>query len=277
MQEAQQEELQWFEEALRMASHPTTKKLQSVLNIKLSDDIEAAFSMVGHLYNDKDRRSPFYEVEHHDAPYNDVDYFYNLFTMGVQEGLRSTRYFLDQFLSLAEMVKVQGATVVADVKPSHSGSLGIPAPTLNANYEGFMLMSRATLDRLNHAIKYYYQIRDAKRKRISNLYQLRVELNRNYTDNTRTSGLIKAINRHNTYLSVQFAGQDRATERNRLAHQEYVEFALPNIMYSSEGFIRVVLMYHGDLPTDASEELTNRFNRLKLFIIDILNEFFGTV
>jgi len=275
MQEAQQEKLQWFEEALRMASHPTTKKLQSVLNIKLSDDIEAAFSMVGHLYNDKDRSSPFYEVQHRDVPNNEGAYFYDLFTMGVREGLRSAYYFLLQFLHLTEMVKREAATIVAEVKPSHSGSLGIPAPTLNANYEGFMLMSRATLDRLNHAIKYYYQI--SPKKRISNLYQLVDELNRNYTDNPRTSGLIKAINRHNTYLSVQFAGQDRATERNRLAHQEYVEFALPNIMYSSEGFIRVVLMYHGDLPTDASEELTNRFNRLKLFILDILNEFFGTV
>jgi hypothetical protein len=48
-----------------------------------------------------------------------------------------------------------------------------------------------------------------------------------------------------------------------------------NIMYSSDGTIRVVLIYEEDLQADASEELTDRFNKLKLFIIDILKEFFG--
>src|SRR6266536_846084 len=158
MNEEPREELKRLSEGLQMASHPTTKMLHSLLNIKLSDDIEEVFSMIGRIYADKDIRSPFYEVQHHNVSYNDVDYFYNLLTMGVHEGLHSAFYFLLQFLSLAEMVKVQGAAVVADVKPSHSGTLGITARTLNANYEGFMLLSRATLDRLNYAIKYYFQI-----------------------------------------------------------------------------------------------------------------------
>lgn len=261
-------------EGLRMADHPTTRMLLSLLNIKLSADIEEVFSMIWRIYADKDVRSPFYEVQHRDVPFNDVDYFYNLLTMGVQEGLRSALYFLLQFLSLAEMVKVQGAAIVADVKPSHSGTLGINAPTLNANYEGFMLLSRATLDRLNHLFKYYFQISRKEGKSISNLYQLKNELNRNYTDDKRAQGLIKAINRHSTYLGAQFAGQDQPTERNRLAHQEYVGFASPNIMYSPDGIVRIALIYNGDLQADATEELTDRFNKLKLFIIDILNEFF---
>jgi hypothetical protein len=142
--EEPQEELKKFSEALRMVDHPTARMLYSLLNIKLSADVEEVFSMVGRIYADKDVRSPFYEVQHRDVPFNDVDYFYNLLTMGVQEGLRSALYFLFQFLSLAEMVKVQGVPLVADVKPSHSGTLAIRAPTLNANYEGFMLLSRAT-------------------------------------------------------------------------------------------------------------------------------------
>jgi hypothetical protein len=100
------------------------------------------------------------------------------------------------------------------------------------------------------------------------------ELNRTYTDDKRAQGLIKTINRHNTYLGAQFEGQDQPTERNRLAHQEYVGFASPNIMYSPDGIVRVALIYNGDLQADATEELTDRFNKLKLFIVDILNEFF---
>ncbi len=272
--EEPQEDLKRFSEALRMVDHPTTRMLFSLLNIKLSADVEEVFSMIGRIYADKDVRSPFYEVQHRDVPFNDVNCFYNLLTMGVQEGLRSALYFLLQFLSLAEMVKVQGAPIVADVKPSHSGTLGIHAPTLNANYEGFMLLSRATLDRLNHLFKYYFQISGKTGKRIRNLYELKNELNRNYTDDKRTQGLIKAINRHSTYLGAQFAGQDQPTERNRLAHQEYVGFASPNIMYSPDGIVRVALIYNGDLQADATEELTDRFNKLKLFIVDILNEFF---
>ena len=272
--EEPQEELKKFSEALRMVDHPTARMLYSLLNIKLSADVEEVFSMVGRIYADKDVRSPFYEVQHRDVPFNDVDYFYNLLTMGVQEGLRSALYFLFQFLSLAEMVKVQGVPLVADVKPSHSGTLAIRAPTLNANYEGFMLLSRATLDRLNHLFKYYFQISRKKGKSIGNLYQLMDELNRTYTDDKRAQGLIKTINRHNTYLGAQFEGQDQPTERNRLAHQEYVGFASPNIMYSPDGIVRVALIYNGDLQADATEELTDRFNKLKLFIVDILNEFF---
>ena len=272
--EEPQEEFKIFGEALRMADHPTARMLYSLLNIKLSADVEEVFSMVGRIYADKDVRSPFYEVQHRDVPFNDVDYFYNLLTMGVQEGLRSALYFLFQFLSLAEMVKVQGVPLVADVKPSHSGTLAIRAPTLNANYEGFMLLSRATLDRLNHLFKYYFQIGGKKGQRISHLYQLMDELKSNYAYDQRAQGLIKAINRHSTYLSVQFAGQDQPTERNRLAHQEYVGFASPNIMYSPDGIVRVALIYNGDLQADATEELTDRFNKLKLFIVDILNEFF---
>jgi hypothetical protein len=83
------EEFKKFGEGLRMADHPTTRMLHSLLNIKLSADVEDVFLMVGRIYADKDVRSPFYEVQHRDVPFNDVDYFYNLLTMGVQEGLRA--------------------------------------------------------------------------------------------------------------------------------------------------------------------------------------------
>lgn len=45
-------------------------------------------------------------------------------------------------------------------------------------------------------------------------------------------------------------------------------------MYNPDGEIRVVLIYKADLQVDATEELIDRFNKLKLFIIDILKAFF---
>jgi hypothetical protein len=270
--EEPQEEFKIFVgEALRMADHPTMRMLHSLLNIKLSADIEEVFSMISRMYADKDLSSPFYEVQHRSDSFNDADYFYNLFTMGVQEGLRSTLYFLQRFLSLAETVRAAGAAVVAEVKPSNSGSLGINPGVLNAEYEAFMLLSRATLDRLNYALKYYFQI---KNKKISNLYQLETELVKAYSGDKHAQGLIKVLDKHASNVSIHFASQDQSTERNRMAHQEFVGFATPNIMYNPDGVIRVVLIYKGDLQADATEELTDRFNKLKLFIIDILNEFF---
>src|SRR5260221_12958102 len=59
--EEPQEEFKIFGEALRMADHPTARMLYSLLNIKLSADVEEVFSMVGRIYADKDVRSTFYE------------------------------------------------------------------------------------------------------------------------------------------------------------------------------------------------------------------------
>ncbi|SRR6266852_1187591 len=262
---------QKIREGLQVVSHPRMRLLLSLLTVQIPSDIEEVFSMISRMYADKDLSSPFYEVQHRSDPFNDADYFYNLFTMGVQEGLRSTLYFLQRFLSLAETVRAEGAAVVAEVKPSNSGSLGINPGVLNAEFEAFMLLSRATLDRLNYALKYYFQI---KKRSISNLYQLKDELVKAYSGDKHAQGLIKVLDKHASNVSIHFAGQDQPTERNRIAHQEFVGFATPNIIYNPDGEIRVVLIYKADLQADATEELIDRFNKLKLFIIDILKAFF---
>jgi len=47
--------------------------------------------------------------------------------------------------------------------------------------------------------------------------------------------LLEAIKKHSVFLDTQLIGQvGQPTERNRLAHQEYVGFATPNIRYSSD-------------------------------------------
>lgn len=262
---------QKIREGLQVVSHPRMQLLLSLLTVQIPSDIEEVFSMISRMYADKDLSSPFYEVQHRSDPFNDADYFFNLFMTGVQEGLQSTLYFLQRFLSLAETVRAEGAAVVAEVKPSNSGSLGINPGVLNAEYEAFMLLSRATLDRLNYALKYYFQI---KKRSISNLYQLKDELVKAYSGDKHAQGLIKVLNKYASNVSIHFAGQDQPTERNRIAHQEFVGFATPNIMYNPDGEIQVVLIYKADLQADATEELIDRFNKLKLFIIDILKAFF---
>ncbi len=268
--EAVPERLRWYGESLRMSDHPASRALHSLLTVKLPDDIEEVFSMVGRIYADKDVRSPFYEVQHRDEPFNNNDYFYNLLMMGVQEGLRSSLYFLRQFLLLANEVKIHGTAIVGDVKPSRSGVFGVGPGVLNAEYEGFVLLSRATLDRLTYFLKYYFQIKNND----PNLYKFIEHLEKKHRDGKRAQHLIEVINRHRTYLNTQLVGQGKPTERNRLAHQEYVEFALPNIRYNPDGTVQVAFVYGENLQVEATEELADRFNKLKLFIIDVLNEFF---
>jgi len=263
-------------EGLQMSDHPASQALHSLLTVNLSPDIEEAFSKVGRIYAEKDVRSPFFEVEHRDGDFNNDDHFYNLLMMGVQEGLRSTLYFLQRFLSLTEVVKVNGAAIVADVKPSHHGAFMVGPGALNAVYEGFMLLSRATLDRLNNFFKYYFQTKITNPKQsIENLYKLETVLKKSYEGDKRAQSLLKVMNQHRIYLDTQFAGQGQSTERNRLAHQEYVGFAWPNILYNPDGFIRVAFVYDGDLQVDATDELVDRFDKLKLFIIDVLHDFFS--
>ena len=147
---------------------------------------------------------------------------------------------------------------------------------LNAVYEGFMLLSRATLDRLNNFFKYYFQTKITNPKQsIENLYKLETVLKKSYEGDKRAQSLLNVMNQHRRYLDTQFAGQGQSTERNRLAHQEYVGFAWPNIHYTPDGLLRVSLVNGENPQADATEELSRRFDALKLFIINVLNDFFG--
>jgi len=263
-------------EGVQMSAHPAAQALHFILTVKLPPDSEEVFSKIGRIYAEKALKSPFYEVLHREGPSNNDDYFYNLLMMGVQEGLRSTLYFLQRFLSLTEVVKVNGAAIIADVKPTHSGTLGIGPGVLNAEYEGFMLLSRATLDRLNTFLKYYFQTTITNPKQnIENLYKLESVLKKTFAGDMVAQSLLDVMNHHRTYLDTQFAALGQATERNKLAHQEYVGFAWPNILYNQEGFIRVAFVYTGNRHVDATDELADRFEKLKNFILALLRAFFS--
>ena len=265
------EDVRRMSESFRMTNHPAARGLHALLTLKLSPDIEDAFSEVGRSYAEKDVHGPFYEVRHRREPFNNDDYFYNLLMMGVQEGLRSTLYFLQRFLALAEVVKTHGAAIIADVKPSHMGTLGINPGVLNAEYEGFILLSRATIDRLTYFLKYYFQIKNND----PSIYKLLQHLQKTHEFDNRSQRLIKVVDRHRVYLDTQLIGQGQPVERNRVAHQEYLGFAWPNIMYNQDGMVRVAFVYGENLEADATEELPRRFHALKLFILDLLRDFFS--
>ena len=138
-----------------------------------------------------------------------------------------------------------------------------------------MLLSRATLDRLNNFFKYYFQTKITNPKQsIDNLYKLETVLKKSFEGDTRVQSLLNVMNQHRTYLDTQFAGQGQSTERNRLAHQEYVGFAWPNIHYTPDGLLRVSFVNGENPQADATEELRHRFDALHHFIIDMLNDFF---
>jgi len=77
------------------------------------------------------------------------------------------------------------------------------------------------------------------------------------------------------YLDTQLIGQGQPVERNRIAHQEYLGFTWPNLMYNQDGILRVAFVYGENLEADAMEELARRFDALQSFIIDVLNDFFS--
>jgi len=258
-------------EGVQMSAHPAAQALHFILTVKLPPDSEEVFSKIGRIYAEKALKSPFYEVLHREGPSNNDDYFYNLLMMGVQEGLRSTLYFLQRFLSLTEVVKVNGAAIIADVKPSRAGTLGINPGVLNAEYEGFILLSRATLDRLTFFLKYYFQVKNND----PNFDHFIQKLKKEYKDDKRVQNLLTVLNRHYSYIGNQFAGHQGKSERNRLAHEEYIGFTWPNIRYSSGGVVHVAFVYGENLQADATEELVGRFNALKLFVIDVLHGFFS--
>ncbi len=254
-----------FVENIRMINHPLMSSLQNI--VKLPPDIEDMFSKIQQLYASKDMKNPFYEVKLRSEPTN-AEYLYEILMSGVQEGLRSTLYFLQQFLQQTNLIKILGTIIINDIKPTHSGTLGINAYSLNANFEGFTLLNTATLDRLKYFFCCYFQFDP---KKVPNLNILKQKLSKEHGNYATAQKFVNMINKHNSFLDTQFG----ATERNRIAHQEYVGFAYPNIMYSPDGVVRIILIYKEDLEADAAEELTERFNKLKLFIIDVLTEFFA--
>jgi hypothetical protein len=258
-------------EQLRV-SHLVSRHTFKLMEVPFVPQMISLFDTIAQIHENRQIASPFMDVTHQQPPFNNDGYFYELVAMGVQEGLRSSLHFLNQFVSLKNQILSESVHAFTFARPVTTGIFGITAHKLQAEYEGFIFLSRSTLDRLTSFLKYYFQNNE---KRDVNLYQLEIYLMNNYPRHPKALQVIDVINRHRAYLDTQFKGQQgKSTERNRMAHQEYVGFATPNIRYTASGTVEVVLIYKGDLHADGAVELGQRYDELQHLILDMLRAFF---
>jgi hypothetical protein len=256
---------EWLEESLMRAGHPALKRIEGLLKIDLPPELSSLFEKASALYNAKVPTNPFGEVRDR-AGEEQAGLFFELLTMGVQEGLRSSLYHLDRFLYLENEVKRLGRELLEAVKPKAPNSLGVSAPALVSEYESFTFLSRATLDRLARFLAFYFRSHDR------NLYKLKKTLT--HIQSSRAQAILNAMDRHREFLDTQISIDKEAasTERDRIAHREYISWTTVNLMHMPDGSIRVIAL-SPDEPVwdrDAGDVLRDRFMRLRETVHDVV-------
>jgi len=259
---------QFVRESLTRMAHPAFGALESLLVTRLAPRLSAIFEAASSIYNS--RAGVFGEVQRRDGD-DRARYFYELLTMGVQEGLRSCLYYVNNFLFLEEQVKNLGAQLQGESPPKRAVTIGLHSHALVAEYEAFTVMSRATLDRLNRFFTVYFKSSDR------NLYRLARTLRANYQENSRAQSLLHAIERQQHYLDSQISMDKGAfsTERDRLAHREFVSWVTVNIILDPDGSIRVIVYQSGseNFEENAGSILQSRYSQLGEAIIDLVIAF----
>ena len=259
----------WIEESLRRAEHPALKRIVSLLKIDLPPELSSLFEKATSLYNTKGSSDPFGEVRNR-AGEEQARLFLELLTMGVQEGLRSSLYHLDRYLYLENETKRLGREFLEAVKPKAPNTLGVSAPALVSEYEGFTFMSRASLDRLARFVGFYFKSYDR------NLYKLKKTLGQ--FQSSRARAVLNAIDSHREFLDTQISMNKEGfqTERDRLAHREYISWTTINLMHMPDGSMRVIAVAPNepDWDRDAGEVLRERFMSSTETVRDLVTSFF---
>jgi len=109
-----------------------------------------------------------------------------------------------------------------------------------------------------------------------NLYKLRTELGSNRRNDPRAQRLIAAIERHRDYMDTQISTDKlaKSTNRDRLAHREYVIFTTMNIIGMADGSVQVVgVTPEGRTTDDPVAAVRDQFEELKATIIDLVASF----
>jgi hypothetical protein len=260
---------EWLEENLRRVGHPALKRIVSLLRIDLPPELSSLFEKAAALYNAKGSSDPFGEVRDR-ANEEQARLFFELLTMGVQEGLRSSLYHLDRYLYLENEVKRLGREFLEAVKPKAPNSLGVSAPALVSEYESFTFLSRATLDRFARFLAFYFKSYDR------NLYRLEKTLA--HIKTPRALAILDAIDRHREFLDTQISRSKEltGTERDRLAHREYISWTTVNLLHVPDGSMRVIATAPDEplWDRDAGEVLEDRFMRLTETVRDLVTCFF---
>lgn len=247
--------------ASRITYHPAMGRLAESMGIQLPNELKVVFEFAAYRFNQ--REAAFKRVRETRGD-EDARFSYEVLSF-VQEGIRSTFYHLQRFVSMEEEVKLLGAQLARLKQPAAGMSLGVPSQSLVAEYESFTIMSRSTLDRLSRFLSYYLQTgRENLLRLIPKLEAL--------GEDTDAKAVIAALQRHRTFLETQISLDKgkKQTERDRLVHSEYVPFATVNVMWLGDGSISVRAISPGESLDDAGIVLMERFAALSLTVIDVL-------
>lgn len=245
------------------------REFRKLLNTELPDETKAIFRQINTIYNNQNSNSPFGFIRN--RPQSNSDrYAHKLLFEGVSDGLAGCFYHVRKFLDYEHAIRNQSVNIINALSPTKSLTLGIPNQNLIFEYEAFTYSCRATLDRWNWFLNYYFE-QDTK-----NLYKLEATLKKNFSSNTKAKAINEAISEYREFLDSQISSEKGKTERDRIAHREQINFASINILYQHEdASVQVWLFSPIGENKNASELLLSRLSNLNDFIKTSLQKFFA--
>ena len=255
------------QETLELYKHSGFQELKDLALIELPNDLQQLFSNTNDLYNSRGRGSPFDDIRDRSQKSSDT-YAHSLLFGGVQEGISGCFYHCRQFTRIEGLIRQKGMEIFSTFKPSKSITLDISGQKLTFEYESFMFLSRATLDRLNWLFNYYF-LSDAR-----NLYKLVPVLKSKSVNSLRATRILQVIEDHRDFLNTQIGSEKGQTERDKIAHKEHILFVVINIIYDrATETVKVLLVSPDGTVDEASLVLLDRLNNLKMFVTDAISAF----
>lgn len=255
--------------AAHLTLHPATQRLRDAFAVLLPPDVQATLQAATNAYNARNTGTPF-DVIRQRSTDEDARSFFDVMTMGVQEGIRAAFYHLGRFLELEQAAKSIAQEYRLASPLSQPTTQAIVAPMVVFEYESFTLLSRATLDRLTYFFGLYFDFDRQPGNIIKLANVLRNERRRDLT----AQALCAVVDKHRAYLDTQVGqhGIVEWTERDTLAHRTYIPFGQTiNVQFdrSAAEAARVFLAYPAmDWHRDAGNVLQERFEMLAVFLHD---------
>jgi hypothetical protein len=258
----------FVESNIQLTYHPAFEELADLLRIQFPADLRLLFELSAASFNTQ--RSLWFPTLV--ALGGDQRKAYEMLHMNVQEGLRSSYYHLGNFLRIEDEVKRLGVQLHRMLAPASGTTLGMPAASLNSEWESFTFLSRATLDRLAGLIRLGLGIPSKH-----NLLKLATWLEKNRPGARETQAYVACLDRHRDYLHSQISSDkgQRQTVRDRIAHVEYVQFAGVNLFWQADGMLAVWTTSDPSTGHDAGKVLSAQFYELADLVVDLVVTFVG--
>lgn len=258
----------FLESNIQLTYHPAFEELARLLRVQFPTDLRMLFELSAASFNTQ--RSLWFPGLA--ARGEDQLAAYEILHNDVQEGLRSCYYHLGNFLRIEDEVKRLGLQLHRMLAPASGTTLGMPAASLNSEWEAFTFLSRATLDRLAGLLMLGLGVDITP-----NLLKLGNWLRKNRPHAFETTVYSACLDRHRNYMQTQFSDDksQRQTDRDRIAHFKHVQFAGVNLFWLGDGTLAVWTSSNPATGSDAGKVLTARFYELADLVIDLVATFVG--